>query len=111
MEFEDFDPKNINFGEDETKRPVSNIHIRLQQRNGKKTLTLVEGLSPELDLKALVRSFKKGFHTNGAILQPDPDEKKYVIQLNGDMREKVKNSLVENNIWQEGDPPIKIHGF
>ncbi len=35
------------------------VHIRIQQRNGRKTLTTVQGLSKEYDLKKIVRSCKK----------------------------------------------------
>ena len=35
------------------------IHIRLQQRNGRKTLTTVQGISDDYDKKKLVKAFKK----------------------------------------------------
>lgn len=35
------------------------IHIRIQQRNGRKTLTTVQGISPEFDLKKIVKVAKK----------------------------------------------------
>lgn len=35
------------------------VHIRIQQRNGRKTLTTVQGLSANYDLKKIVRSCKK----------------------------------------------------
>lgn len=35
------------------------VHIRIQQRNGRKTLTTVQGLSSNYDLKKIVRSCKK----------------------------------------------------
>lgn len=35
------------------------VHIRIQQRNGRKTLTTVQGLSSEYDLKKIVRACKK----------------------------------------------------
>lgn len=35
------------------------MHIRIQQRNGRKTLTTVQGLSSEYDLKKIVRACKK----------------------------------------------------
>jgi translation initiation factor 1 len=35
------------------------VHIRIQQRNGRKTLTTVQGLSKEYDLKKIVRACKK----------------------------------------------------
>jgi translation initiation factor SUI1 len=35
------------------------VHIRIQQRNGRKTLTTIQGLSAEYDLKKIVRHCKK----------------------------------------------------
>lgn len=35
------------------------VHIRIQQRSGRKTLTTVQGLSAEYDLKKIVRACKK----------------------------------------------------
>lgn len=37
------------------------IHIRIQQRNGRKTLTTVQGISADYDKKKLVKAFKKVF--------------------------------------------------
>jgi translation initiation factor SUI1 len=37
------------------------VHIRIQQRNGRKTLTTIQGLSAEYDLKKIVRACKKVF--------------------------------------------------
>ena len=35
------------------------VHIRIQQRNGRKTLTTVQGLSDDYDKKKIVRVCKK----------------------------------------------------
>ena len=35
------------------------IHIRIQQRNGRKTLTTVQGIDSKFDLQKLVRTCKK----------------------------------------------------
>ena len=35
------------------------IHIRIQQRNGRKTLTTVQGLRSDYDLKKIVKACKK----------------------------------------------------
>jgi len=35
------------------------IHIRIQQRNGRKTLTTVQGISDDYDKKKIVRACKK----------------------------------------------------
>ena len=47
------------------------VHIRIQQRNGRKTLTTVQGLSEDYDKKKIVRVCKKvrdirDFHGNRA---------------------------------------------
>lgn len=34
-------------------------HIRIQQRTGRKTITTVQGIAPEYDLKKIVRYLKK----------------------------------------------------
>ena len=44
------------------------VHIRIQQRNGRKTLTTVQGLSKEYDLKKIVRSCKKVDKKNQIVL-------------------------------------------
>lgn len=38
------------------------IHIRIQQRNGRKTLTTVQGIAEGYDKKRLVKAFKKVGH-------------------------------------------------
>lgn len=46
------------------------IHIRYQQRNGRKSLTTIEGLNHYLDehqTEKLLRAFKKEFCCNGQI--------------------------------------------
>lgn len=43
------------------------IHIRIQQRNGRKTLTTVQGIPNDYDQKKIVRAFKKVGLTNYTI--------------------------------------------
>jgi len=63
------------------------VHVRIQQRNGRKTLTTVQGLSAEYDLKKIVRQAKKEFACNGTVVEhPEYGE---VLQLQGDQRTKV----------------------
>jgi translation initiation factor 1 len=83
------------------------IHLRCQQRNGRKCITTVQGLSSELELKKIVKQFKKSFNCNGAIVT-DKDLGE-VIQLSGDQREGVKKFLVDKEITSSGD--ITVHGF
>lgn len=49
------------------------IHIRIQQRNGRKTLTTVQGIADDYDKKKLVKAFKKvGLRGSGVGQQPRP---------------------------------------
>ena len=45
------------FFENEKKQNI--VHIRIQQRNAKKTITIIEGLDTSIDLKKLVKYIKK----------------------------------------------------
>ena len=37
------------------------VHIRVQQRNGRKCITTVQGLKDDLDAKRICRAMKKNF--------------------------------------------------
>ena len=64
----------------------SYVHIRIQQRNGRKSLTTVQGLAIDLDLKKILKALKKTYSTNGTILVDD--EVGEVIQLQGQTNNK-----------------------
>ncbi|KAJ8454622.1 hypothetical protein ONZ45_g19233 [Pleurotus djamor] len=84
----------------------SYIHIRVQQRNGRKTLTTLQGLPKEYDPKKLLKAFKKEFACNGTLVEDE--EMGQVIQLQGDQRLKISNFLIENGLEKR---TIKVHGF
>jgi translation initiation factor 1 len=83
------------------------VHIRLQQRNGRKSLTTIQGLDEKLDLNKLTKAFKKEFCCNGCVVENK--ELGRIIQLQGDQREKVKSFLAEEEIASKG--LIKVHGI
>jgi len=83
------------------------IHIRIQQRSGKKTLTTVQGIGEEFDKKRLLRAFKKKFACNGTVVEHQ--EYGEVIQLQGDQRINVSQFLKEIGIAT--DEQLKVHGF
>ncbi|ESO88074.1 hypothetical protein LOTGIDRAFT_145923, partial [Lottia gigantea] len=69
------------------------IHIRIQQRNGRKTLTTVQGIHPKYDLKKIVKACKKQYACNGTVsINPEYGE---CIQLQGDQREKIKEFMMQ----------------
>uniref|UniRef100_M3XGN6 Eukaryotic translation initiation factor 1B n=1 Tax=Latimeria chalumnae TaxID=7897 RepID=M3XGN6_LATCH len=83
------------------------IHIRIQQRNGRKTLTTVQGISADYDKKKLVKAFKKHFACNGTVI--DHCEYGEVIQLQGDQRKNICQFLLELGMAKEEQ--LKVHGF
>ena len=95
------------FDDDNIKNFGSKIHIRIQQRNGEKSICSVQGLSCDLDFKNLLKTWKKTMNCNGTILEDENFGK--IIQIQGDKRKDIKTYLLENNISSEED--IIIHGF
>ncbi|KAF7729862.1 putative RNA-binding protein eif1AD [Apophysomyces ossiformis] len=83
------------------------LHLRIQQRNGRKTLTTLQGLSSDVDTKKLLKAVKKVFACNGTVVE-DPEHGE-VLQLQGDQRLKLAEFLVTEKIAKKQD--IKVHGF
>merc|ERR1712109_38568 len=83
------------------------VHIRIQQRNGRKTLTTIQGLSSDYDLKKIVRACKKEFACNGTVIEhPEYGE---VLQLQGDQRTKICGWLTKTGLVRSDQ--LKVHGF
>jgi translation initiation factor SUI1 len=53
------------------------VHIRNQQRNGRKSLTTIQGLAEDLDLQKIVKYMRKAFNTNGTILKDKTEEEEH----------------------------------
>ncbi|RZR98011.1 hypothetical protein BHM03_00027305, partial [Ensete ventricosum] len=78
------------------------VHIRIQQRNGRKSLTTVQGLKKEFSYNKILKDLKREFCCNGTVVQ-DPELGQVivlpllfdVIQLQGDQRKNVSNFLVQ----------------
>jgi len=83
------------------------IHIRIQQRNGRKSLTTCQGLANDLDVKRILKAIKKSFNCNGTIVNDDQGGD--VMQLQGDQRKNIFEFLTNEKICEA--PEIKIHGF
>ncbi|KAI3504420.1 hypothetical protein L1887_25883 [Cichorium endivia] len=83
------------------------VHIRIQQRNGRKSLTTVQGLKKELSYEKILKDLKKEFCCNGTVVQDKELGK--VIQLQGDQRKNVSAFLTRAGIVKKDQ--IKIHGF
>jgi translation initiation factor 1 len=85
----------------------------MQQRNGRKSLTTIQGIPKEVDSKRLLKAFKKvetiiqEFACNGTIVKDE--EMGEVIQMSGDQRQKAGQFMIEQGIAPKDK--IKIHGF
>ncbi|CAM6102706.1 unnamed protein product [Calypogeia fissa] len=102
-----FDPFAEANAEDSGAGAKDYVHVRIQQRNGRKSLTTVQGLKKEFNHNKILKDFKKEFCCNGSVMQ-DP-ELGQVIQLQGDQRKNVSHFLAQAGIVKKDH--IKIHGF
>merc|ERR1719321_972227 len=94
------------------------VHIRMQQRNGRKSWTTVQGVPEqvrlpksgkqmEVDFEKILRALKKSFKTNGTLIH-DAEHGK-IIQLQGDLRKDVAEFLIDATALVTKDQ-IMIHG-
>nr|XP_045009430.1 eukaryotic translation initiation factor 1-like [Jaculus jaculus] len=84
-----------------------NIHLKIQQRDGRKTLSTVQGIANDYDKKKLVKAFKKKFACNNIVIEhPEYGE---VTQLQGDQHKNTCQSLIEIGLAK--DHQLKVHGF
>ena len=87
---------------------ASPVHIRTQQRTGRKCLTLISGLATDLDTQKILKCMRKLFNTNGTILHDDNGGE--VIQLQGDRRHEAAEFLVKYCVVASKDE-VHVHGF
>nr|UXY86736.1 translation factor sui1 [Cryptomonas paramecium] len=88
------------------KKKTNNVHIYTQQRNGKKILTIIQGLDQRLDFEKIVQILKRKFCCNGCVVESL--DFGLVIQLQGDQKNKVSFFLIDQQITLP--KVIKIHG-
>ena len=86
-------------------------HIRVQQRNGRKCITTLDGLEDDLDLKRICKAMRNAFSCNGTIVMKEGEDTG-VIQLQGDQRENIKQWLLDNEVILKNEVDrIVVHGF
>ncbi|PSE37170.1 translation initiation factor SUI1 [Acinetobacter nosocomialis] len=103
--FSPFDPFKETESEDSS--GAGYVHIRVQQRNGRKCLTTVQGLGTDYNYNTILKDLKKDFCCNGTVVQDKALGK--VIQLQGDQRKNVSNFLMNAGLVKKDR--VKIHGF
>lgn len=72
------------------------VHVRVQQRNGRKSLTTVQGIPEKYGKSKILKSLKKTYCCNGCVVEDA--ELGQVIQLQGDQRKNVQEFLTESKI-------------
>ena len=87
----------------------SKIHLRLAIQ-GKKCITVIEGLDDDLDLNRISRAMKRTLNC-AATVKTDHNNNE-VIQLQGDHRDTISSWLVEAEILtsNEAVERVVVHG-
>eukprot|EP00898_Chlorokybus_atmophyticus_P009284 jgi/Chlat1/986/Chrsp108S01403 len=93
--------------DDNAKGGVGYVHLRVQQRNGRKSLTTIEGLPKGADHEKVLRRLRKRLCCNGNLVE-DPIAG-CVLQLQGDQRKAVYQYLTEAGVVPADH--LKMHGF
>ncbi len=98
---------DINQSEEKTSLTLDKkIHIRIQQRNKSKSLTIVEGMPSDLDLKKIAKSMRQTYKTSCSIIKTEDE---FILQLAGDQRNNILDWLLRTKICSRKQ--IIIHGF
>ena len=90
MNLNSFDPFNDNNINDFNLK----IDIRIQKRNSRKSITIIEGLidylnKNEIESKKILKEFKKKYNCNGTI-------KKNIIQVSGNQLDNFSDFLINS---------------
>ncbi|KAJ5538017.1 protein translation factor SUI1 [Penicillium frequentans] len=107
--FADVDEEN---GGKNNAKTENYVHIRIQQRNGRKTLTTCQGLPDKYDQKKILKRMKKIYACNGNIVKDD--EMGEVIQLQGDQLKAAEEEDSFKKLRGYGmamKVKVKVHGF
>jgi translation initiation factor 1 len=96
---------NNNLFEDDNIISTFKVTIGIQQRNNRQYITIISGIAEDLDLKKILRYFKKTYNCNGTILE---DEKfGNIITLTGNQKDNVYNFFINEKIYNKNNIIIK----
>lgn len=85
------------------------VHLRYQQRSGKKGITTIIGLPKEIKLKKLMFRMKKEFNSGATLVDDEEDGNGQIIQIQGDLRNDIAQMLEKLNVVTKAQ--IVVHGF
>ncbi|KAH8606389.1 putative Translation initiation factor SUI1 [Trypanosoma vivax] len=83
------------------------VHIRVQQRKGKKFVTSVQGLNQDLNFRRINREFQRRWGCNGTVISTSDAGK--VIQLQGDWSHHIRKFLLDEHMATEQN--LEIHSL
>lgn len=86
------------------------VHVRTQQM-GKRWITLIEGLDPDLDQVRIARAIKQALHC-AASVETAPTTGEEFIKLSGNQRDVIRDWLVANEVMTEKEAKerLVLHG-
>ena len=95
-----------NFDIQDDGKDTTKVHVRVQQRNGRKCITTVAGLAEDLDVKKITRALTKKFKTSGTVKKDENENN--VVQVAGDQRTNIRDFLLNQQICHLDQ--IVVHG-
>lgn len=72
------------------------VHIRVQQRKGKKMVTTVQGLNPNLNFQTINREFQRRWGCNGTVIKTA--DAGTVIQLQGNWSDNILKFITDEHL-------------
>ena len=90
--------------------PKEKIHVRMNKQ-GRRCVTLIEGLDDDLDQVRIARAMKKAFSCASKVQKDKHDNE--IIFLQGDQRMLVKEWLLAQEILtvKEASERLVLHGY
>uniref|UniRef100_A0A6C0EMN3 SUI1 domain-containing protein n=1 Tax=viral metagenome TaxID=1070528 RepID=A0A6C0EMN3_9ZZZZ len=83
------------------------MHVRIQQRTGRKNITILQGISLELDIKNILKDMKKQFSCGGSVQRDENDLP--VVVLFGDQRQNILSYFITHDLATRDD--FVLHGY
>ncbi len=105
--------KSNDFGDNDIKEDFifnkinKSVIISITQRNSRKSITKIEGLSTSLDMKKIIKELQQKVQSSGSISEVEGHGK--VILFQGDKRNEIIKYLVDNNYVNRDN--IKLMGY
>lgn len=100
------------FGQADLSSLKARRKIDIHFQSGKRSVTLIEGLDDDLDLKRIMKAMKRKFNC-ACSLHMNDETGGQVLKLQGDHREDVRDWLIEQEIVPkvEAKDLIVVHGY